>query len=276
MNLTKDTYEYILNFATDRDIINMLSSNRKFRDEKLFERVMKKKYPLIIRFKDENISWINFFIQTVYYLSKLKEEYDLAYIPSLDFDPKFFYNIISLHKNINKETFEDIDRIIKENSGKKYHTIAKLIGDRYVVDPHFTKGSSFGSIFSPNIFKRDNEVMIDVYPTGNNKEYWLTIELQDGIDENSGLDTNKETARKFLYDNYISTVESFIEEMMDVNGITEEEVILQHSTLDLNWRDRDNFYITSESQDYPFFYLYTNLPNVDKIRFDFRLIRIYL
>ena len=39
MNLTKDTYEYLLNFAEDRDIINMLSVNKKFRDEEFFERI---------------------------------------------------------------------------------------------------------------------------------------------------------------------------------------------------------------------------------------------
>ena len=45
--LTKDAYEHILNFAVDREIIIMLSLNKKFNDEKLFERVMKKRYPFL-------------------------------------------------------------------------------------------------------------------------------------------------------------------------------------------------------------------------------------
>jgi hypothetical protein len=37
MNLTKDTYEYLVGFADDRDIINMLSVNKKFNDGEFFK-----------------------------------------------------------------------------------------------------------------------------------------------------------------------------------------------------------------------------------------------
>ena len=60
--LTKDTYEHILNFAEDREIIIMLSLNKKFNDEKLFERVMKKRYPLLIRFRKENETWKELYV----------------------------------------------------------------------------------------------------------------------------------------------------------------------------------------------------------------------
>ena len=56
MNLTKDTYEYLLNFAEDRDIINMLSVNRKFNDEKLFEKIVKRKYPDLLAYKEKDES----------------------------------------------------------------------------------------------------------------------------------------------------------------------------------------------------------------------------
>ena len=84
MNLTKDTYEYLLNFAEDRDVINMLSVNRKFNDEKLFEKIMRKKYPELIREKKKGESWKSLFVRIVYYMSLLQEKYGIPYFPGLD------------------------------------------------------------------------------------------------------------------------------------------------------------------------------------------------
>src|SRR4029078_13354477 len=78
------TYAYLLNFADDRDIINMLSVNKKFRNEGFFERVMKKKYPDLIQYRDEGESWKHLFLRVVYYVSKLKEKYNIPYFHGLD------------------------------------------------------------------------------------------------------------------------------------------------------------------------------------------------
>lgn len=90
MNLTKDTYEYILNFADDRTILNMLSVNKKFRDEALFERIVKTRYPLLAKYIHYD-TWTNYYIEMVYYLSKLEEEFDFPYIQSPDFNPRTLY-----------------------------------------------------------------------------------------------------------------------------------------------------------------------------------------
>ena len=84
MNLTKDTYEYLLNFADDRTMLNMLSVNRKFNDEKLFEKLVKKKYSDLIDYREENETWKHFFIRLVYYVSRLKDVYDIDYFPGLN------------------------------------------------------------------------------------------------------------------------------------------------------------------------------------------------
>ncbi len=84
MNLTKDTYEYLLNFADDKDILNMLSVNRKFRDEEFFEKILKKRYPDLIQYKENYESYQSFFIKTIYYLSKLKEKYDIPYFVGMN------------------------------------------------------------------------------------------------------------------------------------------------------------------------------------------------
>ena len=90
MNLTKDTYEYILNFADDRTILNMLSVNKKFRDEALFERIVKTRYPLLAKYIHYN-TWTNYYIEIIYYLSKLEEEFDFPYIKTAEFRPQNLY-----------------------------------------------------------------------------------------------------------------------------------------------------------------------------------------
>ena len=89
MELPKDVYEYLTNFADDRDILNMLSVNRQFNfDDEIFRRVMQRKYPLLIRYRNENETWKSLFIRMVYYLSELKEKYGIPYIPTDGCDPK--------------------------------------------------------------------------------------------------------------------------------------------------------------------------------------------
>ena len=76
MNIAdKDVYEYMLNFADDKTIINMLSVNKHFNDEKFFEKVMKRRYPLLIEFRKEKESWKHLFIRMVHILALLYEKY---------------------------------------------------------------------------------------------------------------------------------------------------------------------------------------------------------
>ena len=92
MNITKDTYEYLTNFADDRDIISMLSVNKKFSDDTFFERVLKRKYPFLLKFRKENESFKKLYLRIVRYIAKLQEEFKIPYIPSSTFNPEDFYN----------------------------------------------------------------------------------------------------------------------------------------------------------------------------------------
>ncbi len=103
MNLTKDMYEYLLNFADDKDIINMLSTNKKFRDETLFERIVKRRYSELVSFKNTDETFQYFFIKMIYYISKLKELYDIPYFVGINpqtlyEDAKTLYPQNFLHK----------------------------------------------------------------------------------------------------------------------------------------------------------------------------------
>ena len=84
----KDIYERITNFADDRTILSMLSVNKKFRDENLFKRIIQRRYPLLIEFKQPEETWQHFFIQMTYYIHKLQEDYGIPYIPTKGYDPR--------------------------------------------------------------------------------------------------------------------------------------------------------------------------------------------
>lgn len=269
MNLTKDVYEYLLNFADDREILNMLSVNKKFRDEKLFERVMRRRYPLVTRFKDEEKSWREFYIETIFYLAKLKENFDLSYVPTLDFNPKTIY------KNSRNRKFASIFIRVKgeidRRQNRGYHTIAyKGLNDKYKIDPNLHKGHSmtyFGIVRPEN----ENEIVIDDFLLVEGPTVWLTLEAEDGRDENSSHHSDKEEAIKFLFNNYNAVIQEFIEEMMAVNVNVD---ILQYSNLDKDWANFEKFREKIETDDYPVVILYKNLPNMDSKRYDFRLVKV--
>ena len=114
--LTKDAYEHILNFADDREIIIMLSMNKKFNDEKLFERVMKKRYPFLVRYRKENETWKELYVRMVFYISRLKELFYIPYINVEGYNPETFYqnykkwNVYLVQKMaLNEAALGDLD-----------------------------------------------------------------------------------------------------------------------------------------------------------------------
>ena len=85
----KDVYEYILNLADDKTTINMLRANPKVFDNEIFyEKVMRKRYPLLIEFRPPALSWKEFYLRMVYTLAKLEEDYKIPYIPTKGCNPE--------------------------------------------------------------------------------------------------------------------------------------------------------------------------------------------
>lgn len=78
--LDKNIYEYLANQADDRTILQMLKANVNFKpDERFFEKLMERRYPYLIAEKG-NKSWRQLYLNTVHYISKLKEEYNYDYV----------------------------------------------------------------------------------------------------------------------------------------------------------------------------------------------------
>ena len=89
--MNKDTYEYLTRFADDRTILNMLSVNKKFNDDALFQRVLLRKYPLLIKYKKNGETFKSLFVRMVYVIAKIREEYDVPYIPTEGYNPDIWY-----------------------------------------------------------------------------------------------------------------------------------------------------------------------------------------
>ena len=149
MNLTKDAYEYILNFADDKEIINMLLVNKKFAgklsDDKFFEQVVKRRYPLLVEFKDKQESWKYFYLRMIKYIYLLKEKYGIPYLKIEKYNPEQFFKkndanggILILYSAIklileyggNSDILEDLlDRFIQESSSFSAKSIKASLND---------------------------------------------------------------------------------------------------------------------------------------------------
>ena len=83
----KDVYEYISNFADDKTLINMILANSKvFDNEKFYEKVIRKRYPLLMEYL-YNKTWKFLYLDMVRMLSKVEEEYQIPYIPTKGYSP---------------------------------------------------------------------------------------------------------------------------------------------------------------------------------------------
>ena len=130
MNLTKDTYEYLTNFADDKDIVKMLSVNKQFSDPIFFERIFKRKYPLLIKFKSENETWKNFYLRMVKNIAKLEEQYHIPYIAHPDFNPEIFYGRYTKGLGITHAQEAAVFYAISINDRKNITQILKHVNNK--------------------------------------------------------------------------------------------------------------------------------------------------
>tara|TARA_R110001599_G_scaffold207862_3_gene405103 strand:- start:987 stop:1766 length:780 start_codon:yes stop_codon:yes gene_type:complete len=111
MELSKDTYEYLTNFADDRTILNMLSVNKKFNDEQFFKRIMQRKYPFLIPLKGDGETMRGLFIRMSYYIAKIEEDFGIPYIAFKKYNPEKFYKIWKDDPNIYTKALEQAVKI---------------------------------------------------------------------------------------------------------------------------------------------------------------------
>jgi Ankyrin repeats (3 copies) len=161
MNIPKDIYEYLMNFLDDKTILDMLSVNKNFRDEIFFERVLRRKYPLLIEFKKE--TWKELFLRMTHYISRLEKEFGIPYFPAKGYNPEEFYKNNKNSKYIfewamhwvAREGHMEIVKLMIEkgatgfNSGMRYAAkggymeIVKLMIEKGATD--FNRGMAYAS-----------------------------------------------------------------------------------------------------------------------------------
>ena len=79
----KDTDREILMELNDRDLLVACSANKYFLNNVCDEKFLKRrfsKYPGIEDYKKDDESWRAFFLNTIYYIAKLKEDFNYNYM----------------------------------------------------------------------------------------------------------------------------------------------------------------------------------------------------
>ena len=85
MSLTglKDVDREVLKHVDDKELLEICTINRKtwneVCDDAFLKRRLTSKYPGIEKFKKANESWKRFFLTAIYYISKMKDEFDFDY-----------------------------------------------------------------------------------------------------------------------------------------------------------------------------------------------------
>jgi hypothetical protein len=120
MELTKDVYEYLTNFADDKTVLNMLSVNKKFNDPVFFEKIMRRRYPTLIEFKKEYETWKEFYVRTIYWVSLIKEEFNFDPLPYISPDELYNYLKANIAGNMVEESIE------KSSKNKDFNSFKKL------------------------------------------------------------------------------------------------------------------------------------------------------
>ena len=76
----------------DEVVVKRMITDKNAYSQEDFRQIFLNKYPLLIDYKG-NETWKNFYLQTVLYISKLREDYNINYIPTPSFTPEQLYNL---------------------------------------------------------------------------------------------------------------------------------------------------------------------------------------
>lgn len=147
MNVSSDMYEYLGKFAEDRDVLNMLSVNKKFNDPVFFERALGRKYPFLLNFKTDRVAWKQFYISMIYYISKMKESF--PNLPDESFDPRDIRRGDKYWKTALKSAFKSTDleliTFFVNNTAINVTDFAGFLSPRFIKQPmlDFLKNANF-------------------------------------------------------------------------------------------------------------------------------------
>ena len=133
MNLSKDAYLTIAEKSDVKTLLNMLAVNKSFNDEKTFKYMMFRMYPNLAIYKTDEESWKRFFLQMLYYILKLKEEYDYTFSKRINErinkNPMKIYKWYKLLEKIDKWRNQEIDYFTLYDSPNIYDMLYNIEGN---------------------------------------------------------------------------------------------------------------------------------------------------
>ena len=188
--MNRDLILYVANLTDDRTILNLLSVSKRFRIPENFKRIFQQRYPLIMRFKPENMNWIKFYVEVIHFLGKLKERFNMDYVPTYDFNPIDVYHFVITSDQSEIDSYEKQSEglhILYTEEGDGVPRISDLIiprkslqeGLHYFMDGKYgfasdpvrmdprqilTQGSTvwIGSMTNPAIFSKGNYRLLNM------------------------------------------------------------------------------------------------------------------
>lgn len=126
----KDVDRLILEKLNDKDLLKTCKLGKyalELCDENFFRKRLMKDYPDSVKYKNDK-SWKNYYLSTIYYVSKMKEEYNFVYKSG---DPKEYWNMLNF-KGYVALLFE----LIGKNKAKDLYEI-KIINYPALVNTAF-------------------------------------------------------------------------------------------------------------------------------------------
>lgn len=148
--LQKDTAIIVAMQLDPESFINLSVSNKRFydwirQDENFWLLKTTKDFPFLLESKKEN-TWKNLYLDTVRYISKLKEKYDYDYFLRDKIwdteNPKEIYNKIGKRLKEAKKEYEalgNISKAVKKLKKGEFLSFPGLLLDRSVIEPFFRK-----------------------------------------------------------------------------------------------------------------------------------------
>lgn len=96
----RDTDTHLFRLMDDETLITVMSTNKELlrKGEEIFKERLRDNYPYLYKKKPYLETYKNYYLKMMYYIGKLKEEFDVDYIPVASFDPEGVYRGFSLKK----------------------------------------------------------------------------------------------------------------------------------------------------------------------------------
>lgn len=162
----KDTDTLILDAVDDATLLKILQLNQHLLrlGDDAFRRRMQQRYPVLAKLKPYNITWGKYYLSMVFYINKLKEEFDIDYIPVSSFNPAGYYTLKVIGQNFDKNL---------KDLGENMHMAEVLaeFGDEKLIRDWIDKHRKYSHFIPAFLLKYKNIPLFEKFydPNSRNK-----------------------------------------------------------------------------------------------------------